>query len=154
LIRRLQTGYNGGVGALHSHSDDRPKIRYCQRCNDLFGVQARLGPRIRMMGPDGKIEPAQPGDDQYLTCRNCGSTYAKHETRIDAEIGPIKEPMMGPKGKVQTVEKKPKQRIGRGHNPRLKGSKWEIKDEELQRELKDGAQLVYYYSTDPSEPVV
>src|SRR6476659_5698221 len=118
MIRRLRPGYNGGVGALHSHSDDKPRIRYCQRCNDLFGVQARLGPRIRMMGPDGKIEPPQPGDDQYLTCRNCGSTYSKHETRIEAEIGPIKEPMTGPKGKVQAVEKKPKQRIGRGSNPR------------------------------------
>src|SRR6476620_11251533 len=73
MIRRLRPGYNGGVGALHSHSDDKPRIRYCQRCNDLFGVQARLGPRIRMMGPDGKIEPVQPGDDQYLTCRNCGT---------------------------------------------------------------------------------
>ena len=102
-----------------------------------------------MMGPDGKIEPSQPGDDQYLTCRNCGSTYPKHETRIEAEIGPIKEPMTGPKGKVQKVEKKPKQRIGRGQNPRLKASKWEIKDEELQRELKDGAQLISYSSSDP-----
>ncbi|MGA7977992.1 MAG: hypothetical protein WB975_12220 [Nitrososphaeraceae archaeon] len=154
MIRRLQPGYNGGVGALHSHSDDKPKIRYCQRCNDLFGVQARLGPRIRMMGPDGKIEPAQPGDDQYLTCRNCGSTYPKHETRIDAEIGPIKEPMTGPKGKVQMVEKKPKQRVRRGHNPRPKGNKWEIKDDELNAELKSGAVLMAYSSNDPSELVV
>ena len=30
-----------------------------------------------------------------------------------------------------------------------KGSKWEIKDEELQRELKDGAQLISYSSSDP-----
>jgi hypothetical protein len=148
MIRRLQTGYKP-VGALHSHSDDKPKIRYCQRCNDLFGVLARLGPRIRTIGPDGKIEPPQPGDDQYLTCRNCGSTYPKHETRIEAEIGPIKEPSTGPRAKSQGVEKKPKQRIGRGSNPRLKASKWEIKDEELQRELKDGAQLISYSSSDP-----
>jgi hypothetical protein len=57
--------------------------------------------------------------------------------------------MMGPKGKVQKVEKKPRQRIGRGQNPGLKASKWEIKDEELQRELKDGAQLISYSSSDP-----
>ncbi|MGC2597233.1 MAG: hypothetical protein WA395_03775 [Nitrososphaeraceae archaeon] len=154
MIRRLQPGYNGGVGALHSHSDDKPRVRYCQRCNDLFGVQACLGPRIRMMGPDGKIEPPQPGDDQYLTCRNCGSTYSKHETRIEAEIGPIKEPMTGTKGKVQAVEKKPKQRIGRGSNPRLKGNKWEIKDSELKEELKSGSVLLAYSSNDPTEPVV
>jgi hypothetical protein len=106
-----------------------------------------------MMGPNGKIEPAQLGDDQYLTCRNCGSTYLKHETRIEAEIGPIKQPMTGPKGRVQTVEKKPKQRIGRGSNPPLKGNKWEIKDSELNEELKSGAVLLAYFSNDPSEPV-
>ena len=38
--------------------------------------------------------------------------------------------------------------MGRGNNPRLnKDNKWEIK--ELQRELKDGAQLVSYYSHEP-----
>jgi hypothetical protein len=149
LIRRLQPGYNGGVGALHSHSDDKPKIRYCQRCNDLFGVQARLGPRLMLPNV------AKPSDyDLWLECRNCGTVYPKHETRIEAEIGPIKEPMTGPKGKVQSVEKKPKQRIGRGSNPRLKGNKWEIKDSELKEELKDGSILLAYQSSDPSEPVV
>jgi hypothetical protein len=57
--------------------------------------------------------------------------------------------MMGPKGKVQKVEKKPRQRIGRGQNPGLKASKWEIKDEDLKRELKDGTVLISYSSTDP-----
>ena len=100
------------------------------------------------------MEPAQPGDDQYVTCRNCGSTYPKHETRIEAKIGPIKEPMTGPKGKVQAVEKKPKQWIGRGNNPRSKNSKWEIKDSELNAELKSGAVLLAYSSSDPTEPAV
>ena len=62
--------------------------------------------------------------------------------------------MTGPKGKVQAVEKKPRQRIGRGSNPRLKGNKWEIKDSELKEELKDGVVLLAYQSNDPSEPVV
>jgi hypothetical protein len=62
--------------------------------------------------------------------------------------------MTGPKGKVQSVEKKPKQRIGRGNNPRLKGNRWEIKDSELNAELKSGAVLMAYSSNDPSEPVV
>ena len=52
------------------------------------------------------------------------------------------------------MEKKPKQRIGRGNNPRLKGSKWEIKDSELKEELKIGAVLLAYSSIDPTEPVV
>ena len=55
-------------------------------------------------------------------------------------------------GKVKA--EKPKQRIGRGNNPRLKGNKWEIKDEELNAELKDGSVLLSYTSTDPTEPTV
>jgi DNA-directed RNA polymerase subunit M/transcription elongation factor TFIIS len=154
MIRRLQPGYNGGVGALHSHSlDDKPKVRYCQRCNDLFGVQARLGPRIRMMGPNGKIEPAQPGDDMYLTCRNCGSTYEKNQTKVEPALKSVKEFSDGKKGKVQRIEKS-KKRIGRGNNPRLKGNKWEIKDEELKAELKSGSVLLAYSSNDPSEPSI
>src|SRR6476660_6622034 len=98
MIRRLRPGYNGGVGALHSHSDDKPKIRYCQRCNDLFGVQARLGPRIRMMGPDGKIEPPQPCDEHYVYCVNCGSTFEKYLTKPEPLVEPIVQPQTSPSG--------------------------------------------------------
>jgi hypothetical protein len=144
MIRRVQPGYNGGVGALHSHSDDKEKVRFCPRCEELFQVHARLGPKIMMP------EVPKPADyDLWLECRNCGTVYPKHETRIEAEISPIKDPMMGPKGKVQRVERKPKQRVGRGHNPRLKSNKWEIKDSELNAELRPGAVLMAYSSTDP-----
>jgi DNA-directed RNA polymerase subunit M/transcription elongation factor TFIIS len=152
MIRRLQPGYKA-IGAVHTKEADRERTRYCQRCEEMFGVQARLGPRIRIRGSDGKIEPPQPGDEQFLTCRNCGSTYPKHETRIEAEIGPIKEPSTGQKGKVQGIENKRKPK-GRGHNPRLKGNKWEIKDSELNAELKSGAVLLAYSSNDPTEPIV
>ena len=47
-IRRLQPGYHP-IGVLHS-KEDRPKIRYCSRCEDLFQVHARLGPRIVEIG--------------------------------------------------------------------------------------------------------
>ena len=149
MIRRLQPGYNGGVGALHSHSKEEKRIRYCQRCNDLFGVEARLGPKILLPGV-----PKQSDYNLWLECRICGTVYPKHETKIEPELSPIKEPMKGPKGKVQTVEKKPKQRICRGSNPRLKGNKWEIKDEELKAELKDGVVLMAYQSNDPTEPFI
>ena len=154
-IRRLQAGYNGRVGVLHLHSDDKPKVRYCQRCLDLFQVSARLGPRIMPLDvASGKAIPKPHDYDLWLECSNCGSLYQKHETRIEAEIGPIKEAMTGPKGKVQKVEKKPKQRIGRGNNPRVKGNKWELKDSELNAELKSGSMLLAYSSNDPTEPVV
>lgn len=146
MIRRLQPGYNGGVGALHSHSDDKPKIRYCQRCEDMFHVIARLGPKILLPGV-----PKQSDYDFWLECRNCGTLYPKHETKVEAELEPIKEPSDGKQAKSQVIETK-KKRTVRGSNPRLKGNKWEIKDEELKAELKDGAVLLAYSSTDPTEP--
>jgi hypothetical protein len=150
MIKRLQPGYNGGVGALHSHSDDKPKVRYCQRCLDLFQVSARLGLRIMPLDVASGKPILKPHDyDLWLECRNCGSLYQKHETRIEAEIGYIKEAMTGPKGKVQKVEKKPKQRIRRGNNPRVKGNKWELKDSELNAELRSGSVLLSYSEVQP-----
>jgi hypothetical protein len=48
---------------------------------------------------------------------------------------------------MQGVEKE-KKRTRRGHNPRIK-QRDEIKDEDLRRELKGGAQLISYSSTAP-----
>jgi hypothetical protein len=153
MIRRLQPGYKP-IGVIHS-KEEKEKIRFCQRCQDMFGVSARLGPRIMSLDETtGKPIPKPSDYDLFLECRNCGTVYHKHETRIEAEIGPIKEPMTGAKGKVQTVEKKPKQRVGRGQNPRLKSSKWEINDSELNAELKSGAVLLAYSSNNPTEPIV
>ncbi len=138
------------IGALHSKEDNQPKIRYCQRCLDMFQVLARLGPKVLL--PD---DPSpKPSDyDLWLECRNCGTVYPKHETKVEPELEPIKEPMTGPKGKVQGIEKKKKSK-GRGYNSRLKNNKWEIKDSELNAELKSGAVLLAYSSNDPSEPTI
>jgi hypothetical protein len=146
MIRRLQKGHSA-VAAIHAN-EGKERIRFCSRCQDLFGVQARLGPRIRIMGTDGKIEPPQPGDENYLSCRNCNSTFAKYETKVEPELSPIKEPSDGKQAKSQGIEKKRKTK-GRGSNPRLGTTRDDIKDEDLRRELRSGAMLVSYYSTDP-----
>ena len=44
MIRRLQPGYKS-VGAVHA-KEDKERIRFCTRCDEMFGVSARLGPRI------------------------------------------------------------------------------------------------------------
>ena len=49
------------------------------------------------------------------------------------------------KKKIRGIERK-KKHTGRGNNPRIKPTE-QIKDENLQRELKDGAVLVSYSST-------
>jgi hypothetical protein len=71
------------------------------RCEEGYGVQSLLKGRILGVGE------ARPADyDLFLQCHNCGGqVYLKNETRIEAEIGPIKEAMTGPKGKVQNVRR-------------------------------------------------
>jgi hypothetical protein len=147
-IRRLQPGYHP-IGVLHS-KEEKEKIRFCQRCEDMFGVWARLGPKILGVGE------SRPADyEHWIQCHNCGQVYAKHETKVEPELSPIKQPSDGKQGKIQAVgiEKKRKSK-GRGYNPRLNNNKWEIKDEELNAELKSGAVLLAYSSNDPTEPTV
>jgi hypothetical protein len=84
----------------------------------------------------------------WLECRNCGTVYPKHETKVKPVLEPIVKVHTNPfgKSKIQGIERK-KKRTGRGNNPRIKPTE-QIKDEDLQRELKDGAVLVSYSSTD------
>ena len=97
MIRRLQSNYKGGVAALHSHSkDEEKKIRFCSRCEG-YGIQSVLKGRILGIG-----ESRPPDYEHWLQCHNCGTIYAKHEVKIEPEIGPIKD--AGPKGKIK-VEK-------------------------------------------------
>jgi len=150
MIRRLQPGYNP-IGVLHSKEADKEKTRYCQRCEEMFQVQARLGPKILLPGV-----PKTHDHDLWLECRNCFTLYPKHETKVEPELEPIKEPSAdGKQARSQGIEKKRKTKgRERGNNPRLKGNKWEIKDNELNAELKSGSVLLAYSSTDPTEPTV
>ena len=145
MIRRLQPGYNGGVAALHSkESINEKKIRYCSRCENLFQVQSILGNRILGIG-----EVKRSDYDLWLQCRNCGSLYQKNEVKVEPDLDSVKVVSNGKKGKI-AVEKKPKKRIGRGNNMRLKNTKsWEITDDELKKELASGCQLLSYYSNEP-----
>ena len=78
-------GYNGGVSALHSHSINEKKIRYCSRCEDLFQVQSILGNRILGIG-----EVKQSDYDLWLQCRNCGSLYQKNEVKVEPDLDSVK----------------------------------------------------------------
>jgi transcription elongation factor Elf1 len=136
-------GYNGGVAALHSkESMNEKKIRYCSRCEDLFQVLCILGNRI--LGID---EVKQSDYDLWLQCRNCGSLYQKYEVKVEPDLDSVKVLSDGKQAKIQGLQKKKAK--GKGNNPRLKNNRWEIKDTNLQRELKDGAQLISYYSNEP-----
>ena len=44
------------------------------------------------MKQTGKPKPKPLDYDYWLECRNCGTVYPKHETKIEPELEPIKEP--------------------------------------------------------------
>ena len=75
--------------------------------------------------------------------------YQKNEVKVEPDLDSVKVLSNGNQGKIQGVEKKDRKKKSRGNNPRLKNNRWEIKDSDLQKELKDGAQLISYYSADP-----
>jgi ribosomal protein S27AE len=150
MIRRLQKGYSP-IGVIHSN-EEREKTRFCSRCEEMFGVRARLGPRIMPLDETTGKPKSRPSDyELWLECRNCGTVYAKHDTKVEAVIEPLVQTKTNPfdKGKIRSIGQRKK--VKRGSNPRLKvtTSRDDIKDEDLKRELKDGAQLVSYSSTDP-----
>jgi hypothetical protein len=148
LIRRLQPGYKA-IGALHS-KEEKDRIRFCSWCEEMFGVQVRLGPRIMPFDDaTGKPKPKPSDYELWLECRNCGTVYAKHDTKVEAVIEPLVQTKTTPfdKGKIQSIGHRKKR--GRGNNPRVKTTgRDDIKDEDLKRELKDGAQLMSYSSSD------
>lgn len=149
MIRRLQPGYNG-IGAVHASQDDEERIRYCARCLDMFGVVARLGPKIMPLDETTGKPKTKPIDYHlWLECRNCGTIYQKHETKIEPELEPIKEPSDGRQVKIRGTGDKKRRGRGRGNNPRIKNKRGEITDPDLIRELKDGAVLLSYSSSDP-----
>jgi hypothetical protein len=67
--------------------------------------------------------------------------------KVEPDLDSVKVPSDGRQAKVQGIGKKKAK--GKGNNPRLKNNRWEIKDADLQRELRDGAQLISYYSNEP-----
>jgi len=149
MIRRLQPNYKGGIGVIYSKESHKERTRYCSRCENLFQVQSILGSRILGVG-----ESKQPDYDLWLQCGNCGSIYRKNEVKVEPDLESIKVPSYGRQGRqIRAVEgkkiDKKKRGRGRGNNPRHGNSKYEINDEELQGELRQGAQLISYYTNEP-----
>lgn len=137
-----------GVIGASKEEDDNKRIRYCERCESLH-VKAILKPRVLMVD---EVKP--PDFDHWLQCQNCGTVYPKTETKIEPEISTIKEPSDGKQGRIRAVEGKRRKnkRMSEGRTSRLKSrtrSRWEITDDDLQRELSSGSVLLQYTSDEP-----
>lgn len=90
----------------------------------MFGVWARLGPRIMPLDDATGKPKHKPSDyELWLECRNCGTVYAKHDTKVEAVIEPLVQTKTNPfdKGKIQSIGQMKKRK--RGNNPRLKATR-------------------------------
>ena len=64
--------------------------------------------------------------------------------KVEPDLDSVKVLSDGKQEKIDR-EKKPKKRIGRGNNPRMKGNKsWEITDDDLKKELASGVLIRYH----------
>jgi hypothetical protein len=59
---------------------DEGSLKYCPHCL-TFEVHNKLGPKIKKDG-----EPPAPDDEMWMSCYECGNTFAAHETFPESQI--------------------------------------------------------------------
>ncbi|MGC2427658.1 MAG: hypothetical protein WA421_11525 [Nitrososphaeraceae archaeon] len=77
-----------------------------------------------------------------LSTSRCEEGYGVQSVLKGRKLG------VGEARPAQKVEKKPKHRVGRGNNPRMKPRE-DIKDEDLKKELRSGSVLLSYSEEQP-----
>ena len=139
----------GGIAEpISGNIYSRPIPEYCPKC-EQFGLRNKLGPRIYK--EEELINGQIPYDaDQWRMCIYCGHLTARHDIPQEGELGTDIEKITT---KFTTAKREPehyqKPKHRRGFNERLdeRAKQGEIKDEDLRRELKKGANLISYSET-------
>ena len=125
-------------------SSSKQKIKYCPVC-ERHKVKHTLN---KIVYNELELVFGQlPHDhDKWLQCFHCGNVFLKDNVRQEGKLMTeieIPKPSIPP----SETEHLPKPKHRRGFNERLEREP-EIKDKELLRELKKGAKLLSYSSTD------
>jgi hypothetical protein len=72
------------VGADNANEEE--EVFYCPNC-ELHGFRQKLGVKIIPLGE------SKPADwDQWKSCHGCGHTYALHQLKKEARVGPFTDP--------------------------------------------------------------
>jgi hypothetical protein len=61
-------------------SDNEGTVRECPHCLE-FEIHNRLGPKLKKDN-----EPIAPDDEMWMSCYECGNTFAAHETFPESQI--------------------------------------------------------------------
>ncbi len=116
---------------------------YCPRCEN-FGVRSKLGPRVMNKG---EVKP--PDYDEWKQCHECGTLVPSYEAKNEGKLEGIVEPDDNPfdfgKPEIKGLNDKKK----RYQKLERKQSRRKIDDEEVQKELDKGYELVKYVKTNP-----
>ena len=93
-IRRLERDYQP-VGVIIA-KEENPELKnpFCPRCLKN-GDYNKLKHRIRL-DHNMKILPAEPGDDQFLHCWQCGILVPLYDAQMKGVIKPVTEPLDNP----------------------------------------------------------
>jgi hypothetical protein len=116
MIKRLQKGHSA-VAAIHA-KEGKERIRFCSRCEEMFEYGQDLERIMPLDETTGKPKPKPSDYELWLECRNCGTLYAKHDTKVEAVIELLVQTKTNPfdKGKIQGMGHRKKGK--RGNNPR------------------------------------
>jgi hypothetical protein len=95
----------------------------------------------------GKVKP--PDYDDFKYCNECGTIVPLYEVKNQGKLEGIVEPSDNPvdRGDVITGLN---DRKGRIKKLKMKQSRKQVDDEEVQKQLDKGYQLVKYIKTNPS----
>ena len=80
-ISELRYRNSDKLYAFIDFSNNEGEVKYCEHCLTVGDIKSKLGPKIKKKG-----EPIAPDDDQWLSCYECGRTYAVYQTFEDSKI--------------------------------------------------------------------
>jgi len=116
------------------NANEEEEVFYCPNC-ELHGFRQKLGVKIIPLGEE------KPADwDQWKSCHECGHTYALHQLKKEARVGPFAEQKdpTNEKGYFSGINNKRKLSPREKEMQVLRDRIDEELDEDIRRELKKG----------------
>jgi hypothetical protein len=153
-IKRAQRNYSsvGVVDVTEPEVNVRPSPRFCIRCREMFGVYHLLGPRIMPIDKStGQAIPKPADYDNWLECYGCGTVYATHEVKQEAQLSSITEADDNPFDRTRGViipvrESRKFDKTGRTQAKKKRKQELEHKDPDVKLELqRPGTELISYH---------
>ena len=148
-INRLNQD-NKGIGIITKPNAEDTEIAYCPDCSEFRNKLHKLGPLII-------LDPSKPLPPDYDDFKQCGWCYKKvpiYDVRYEGRLGvegiePVRNPFDSTTRSEGIIKKGLKNRIKDITKRREKADY--SKDKEVMNEVKDGAIITGYYSSEQKD---